>query len=148
VEENSRGFATQPAGAVGCETFGPVMIDALLRGKTTPSRLAEVTATATAKLYGLYPRKGAILPGSDADLVIVDPHAGRTVRNEDLVAKQPVSPWHGFELRGAPVATVLRGEVVVRNREVVAPRRGRFLRAEHPAAGTDRDAIPAEVAGG
>jgi allantoinase len=148
VEEKSRGFATQPAGAVGCETFGPVLIDALLRGKTTPSRLAEVAATATAKLYGLYPRKGVIRPGSDADLVIVDPHATRTVRNEELIAKQPVSPWHGFELRGAPVATVLRGEIVVRNREIVAPRRGRFLRAEHAVARADRDAVHAAVAGG
>lgn len=131
VEEKSRGFATQPAGAVGCETFGPVLIDALLRGKTTANRLAEVTATETAKLYGLYPRKGVIRPGSDADMVVVDPEARRTVRNEELVAKQPVSPWHGFELRGAPVATVLRGEVVVRDREIVAPRRGRFVPAEH-----------------
>lgn len=134
VEEKARGFATQPAGAVGCETFAPVLIDALLRGKTTATRLAEVAATETAKLYGLYPRKGVIRPGSDADLVIIDPEARRTVRNEELLAKQPVSPWHGFELRGAPVATVLRGEIVVRDREIVAPRRGRFVRAEHAAA--------------
>jgi allantoinase len=136
VEEKSRGFATQPAGAVGCETFGPVLIDAMLRGKITPARLAEVAATATAELYGLYPGKGVIRPGSDADLVIVDPEARRTVRNEELIAKQPVSPWHGVELRGAPVATVLRGEVVVRDREIVAPRRGRFVRAEHAARST------------
>ncbi|MBO0876367.1 MAG: amidohydrolase family protein, partial [Pseudonocardia sp.] len=134
VEEKARGFATQPAGAVGCETFAPVLIDALLRGKTTATRLAEVAATETAKLYGLYPRKGVIRPGSDADLVVVDPEARRTVRNEELIAKQPVSPWHGFELRGAPVATVLRGEIVVRDREIVAPRRGRFVRAEHAGA--------------
>ncbi|WP_037079508.1 dihydroorotase [Pseudonocardia spinosispora] len=134
VEEKNRGFATQPAGGVGCETFGPLLIDAMLRGRTTAERLAQVAATETAKLYGLYPRKGVIRPGSDADLVIVDPEASRTVRNEELVAKQPVSPWHGVELRGAPVATVLCGEVVVRDREVVAPRRGRFVRAEHAAA--------------
>jgi dihydroorotase-like cyclic amidohydrolase len=134
VEEKARGFATQPAGAVGCETFAPVLIDALLRGKTTATRLAEVTATETAKLYGLYPRKGVIRPGSEADLVIVDPEARRTVRNEELIAKQPVSPWHGFELRGAPVATVLGGEIVVRDREIVAPRRGRFVAASHAAA--------------
>jgi allantoinase len=139
VEEKSRGFATQPAGAVGCETFAPVLIDALLRGKTTATRLAEVTATETAKLYGLYPRKGVIRPGSDADLVVVDPEGRHTVRNEELVAKQPVSPWHGVELRGAPVATVLRGEVVVRDREIVAPRRGRFVRAER--AGVDAEAV-------
>ncbi|MCR3722096.1 MULTISPECIES: dihydroorotase [Prauserella salsuginis group] len=140
VEEKARGFETQPAGAVGCETFGPVLLDALSRGRTTPERLAEVAATDTAKFYGLYPRKGVIRPGSDADLVIVDPESRRTVRNEELVAKQPVSPWNGFELRGGPVATVLRGEVVVRDGEVVGERQGRFIRADHSAAAQRADA--------
>lgn len=138
VEEKARGFETQPAGAVGCETFGPVLLDALSRGRTTAMRLAEVASTQTAKFYGLYPRKGVIRPGSDADLVIVDPELRRTVRNEELIAKQPVSPWNGFELRGGPVATVLRGEVVVRDREIVAERRGRFVRADHSAGHADR----------
>ncbi|GAB2984496.1 dihydroorotase family protein [Amycolatopsis acidiphila] len=138
VEEKARGFETQPAGAVGCETFGPVLLDALARGKTTAMRLAEVASTQTAKFYGLYPRKGVIRPGSDADLVIVDPELRRTVRNEELIAKQPVSPWNGFELCGGPVATVLRGEVVVRDREIVGERRGRFVRADHSAGHADR----------
>ncbi|WP_020495724.1 dihydroorotase [Sciscionella marina] len=138
VEEKARGFETQPAGAVGCETFGPVLLDALARGRTTAMRLAEVAATQTAKFYGLYPRKGVIRPGSDADLVIVDPQLRRTVRNEELIAKQPVSPWNGVELCGGPVATVLRGEVVVRDREIVGERRGRFVRAEHRAGDTGR----------
>ncbi|OLT08867.1 hypothetical protein BJF90_12130 [Pseudonocardia sp. CNS-004] len=73
--------------------------------------------------------------------MVVDPEARRTVRNEELIAKQPVSPWNGFELRGAPVATVLRGQVVVRDREIVAPRQGRFVAAEH------RSDAPAGVGG-
>ncbi|MCU1615053.1 MAG: allantoinase [Frankiales bacterium] len=134
VEEKARGFATQPAGAVGCETFGPVMTDALFRDKTTVQRFAEVMSTATAKLYGLYPRKGVIQPGSDADLTIVDPAATRTVRNEDLVAKQPVSPWNGFELAGLPTAVVLRGEIAMRNGKPVGGHRGRYVRAQHGSA--------------
>lgn len=132
VEEKARGFATQPAGAVGCETFGPVMTDALFRNKTTVERFAQVMATSTAKLYGLYPRKGVIQPGSDADLTIVDPAATRTVRNEDLVAKQPVSPWNGFTLTGLPTAVVLRGEVAMRDGSPVGEHRGRFVTARHP----------------
>jgi dihydroorotase len=135
LEEKSRGFATQPAGAVGCETFGPVMTDALSRGKTTPERLAEVLSTSTARLYGLYPRKGAIRPGSDADLTVVDPAATRTIRNEDLVAKQPVSPWNGFELTGLPTAVVLRGEVAMLDGKPVGERRGRFVPAHHEQVG-------------
>ena len=133
VEEKARGFATQPAGAVGCETFGPVMLDALVNGRLSLARFTDVMSTATAKLYGLYPRKGAIQPGSDADLTIVDPSAQRVVRNEDLVAKQPVSPWNGVTLKGAPVAAVLRGRVAMRDGQVQGERRGRFVAAEHSA---------------
>lgn len=129
LAEKAQGFATQPAGAVGCETFGPVMIDALLRGKTTVERFAEVMSTSTAKLYGLYPRKGAIRPGSDADLTIVDPAASRTVRNENLVAKQPVSPWNTFELTGAPTEVVLRGQIAMRDGKAVGEHRGQFVAA-------------------
>jgi allantoinase len=136
LEEKARGFATQPAGAVGCETFGPVMTDALFRGRTSVERLAEVMSTSTAKLYGLYPRKGVIQPGSDADLTIVDPTATRTVRNEDLVAKQPVSPWNGFDLTGLPTAVVLRGEVAMRDGKPVGEHRGRFVPARHEQSGT------------
>jgi dihydroorotase len=129
LAEKAQGLATQPAGAVGCETFGPVMIDALLRGKTTVERFAEVMSTSTAKLYGLYPRKGTIRLGSDADLTIIDPAASRTVRNEDLVAKQPVSPWNTFELTGAPTEVVLRGQIVMRNGQEVGEHRGQFVAA-------------------
>ncbi len=131
VEEKHRGLSTQPAGAVGCETFGPVMVDALFRGKVSVQRFAEVMSTSTAKLYGLYPRKGVIRPGSDADLTVVDPRRKRVIRNQDLVAKQPVSPWNGFSLMGAPTAVVLRGEVAMRDGKPVGDHRGRFVEARH-----------------
>lgn len=131
VEEKSQGFATQPAGAVGCETFGPVLTDALFKGKSTNERFAEVISTSTAKLYGLYPRKGVIRAGSDADLTIVDPQAQRTVKNDELVAKHPVSPWNGFDLAGIPTAVVLRGQVAMQDGHVVGEHRGQFIRSEH-----------------
>ncbi|MCU1570175.1 MAG: allantoinase [Naasia sp.] len=133
VKEKSQGLATQPAGGVGCETFGPVMLDRMFAGDTTPERFADVMSTSTAKLYGLYPRKGAILPGSDADLTIVDPGATWTVRNEELVAKQPTSAWNGFELTGMPTMVILRGEVAMKDRKPVGEHRGRFVPARHNA---------------
>jgi allantoinase len=133
IEEKSQGLATQPAGGVGCETFGPVMLDRLFRGDTTVERFAEVMSSSTAKLYGLYPKKGAILPGSDADLTIVDPNAKWTVRNEELVAKQPTSAWNGFELTGVPTMVILRGKVAMRDRKPVGERRGRFVSARREA---------------
>lgn len=129
VEEKARGLATQPAGGVGCETFGPVVLDAMFRGKSSVERISEVMSSSTAKLYGLYPRKGAIRPGSDADLTIVDPDYTYTVKNEDLVAKQPTSAWDGFELTGVPTMVILRGEVAMKDRKPVGEHRGRFVAA-------------------
>lgn len=134
VEEKSRGLSTQPAGGVGCETFGPVVLDAMFQGKSSVERIAQVMSSSTAKLYGLYPRKGAIRPGSDADLTIVDPQASYTVRNEELVAKQPTSAWNGFELTGVPTMVVLRGEVAMKDRKPVGEHRGRFIAAQHELA--------------
>ena len=131
VAEKEQGLATAPAGGVGCETFGPVMLDSMFAGRTSIERLAEVMSTSTAKLYGLYPRKGVIRPGSDADLTIVDPSAKRTVRNDDLVAKQPVSAWNGFELLGTPTEVVLRGTLAMKDRKPVGEHRGRFIAARH-----------------
>jgi allantoinase len=107
-----------------------------MKGKSSPERFAEVMSTSTAKLYGLYPRKGVIRAGSDADLTIVDPQASYTVRNDDLVAKQPASPWNGFDLAGRPVAVVLRGEIAMRDGRPVGERRGKFIRARHGEAET------------
>lgn len=134
VEEKSRGLATQPAGGVGCETFGPVVLDAMFKGKSSVERIAEVMSSSTAKLYGLYPRKGAIRPGSDADLTIVDPGYSYTVKNDDLVAKQPTSAWNGFELTGVPTMVILRGEVAMKDRKPVGEHRGRFIAARHEQA--------------
>jgi allantoinase len=133
VAEKSQGLATQPAGGVGCETFGPVMLDSMFKGNTSVERFAEVMSSSTAKLYGLYPRKGAIRPGSDADLTIVDPKAVWTVKNDELVAKQPTSAWNGFELTGMPTAVILRGELAMKDRKPVGEHRGRFIAAARDA---------------
>jgi allantoinase len=90
-----------------------------------------VMSTSTAKLYGLFPRKGVIRPGSDADLTIVDPRGSRVIRNEELVAKQPLSPWNGFTLSGVPSAVVLRGQVAMRDGKPLGEHRGRFVDARH-----------------
>ena len=82
---------------------------------------------------------GTDITGSDADLTIVDPNAQKTIRNEELVAKQPVSPWNGFELMGVPTAVVLRGEIAMRDGKPIGERRGRFVAAQH--------AKPGEVSG-
>lgn len=135
AEEKEVGFATAPAGGSGVETMVPLLVDAMVGGRISAKRLAEIASTDTARLYGLWPGKGSLRPGTDADLTIVDPNGEHVVRNEKLHALHPVSAWHGRELAGRVTATVLRGEVAMRDGEPVASRRGRFVPAEHGVRG-------------
>jgi dihydroorotase-like cyclic amidohydrolase len=75
-------------------------------------RFVDVTSTNAAKLLGLYPRRGALAPGSDADVVIFDPAVRRTLRSEDLHGSD-YSAWEGWEVHGGPTAVILRGAMVV-----------------------------------
>jgi dihydropyrimidinase len=91
-------------------------------------RFAEVFSVNPARLMGLYPRKGAIAAGSDADLAVWDPDAERTIALGDLHHDSDYSPWEGWEVRGWPVATVLRGKVVVEDGSLLgSPEDGRWL---------------------
>jgi dihydroorotase-like cyclic amidohydrolase len=103
------------------------MLNEVARGRLTAEELSWVLAEGTARLFHLYPRKGAIQPGADADLTLVDPEASWTIRNERLHSKQPLSPWHGMEGRGAPRLALLRGELVMRDGEPIGEPRGQLV---------------------
>ncbi|MGH2450326.1 MAG: dihydroorotase [Candidatus Limnocylindria bacterium] len=81
-------------------------------GKLTLERLADATATRPAKLFGLYPRKGAIRVGGDADIVLVDPAKRRTISDDDVLSKCGWTPYAGKQVTGVPVYTILRGKVI------------------------------------
>jgi allantoinase len=134
VEEKSRGLASAPAGVSGVQTLGAVLIDAMLAGRLSRERLAWLLSEGTARLYGLFTRKGTLQPGADADFTLVDPNGVTLVDAERLYSKQPQSPWQGQRLRGAVKLTVLRGEVIARDGEPVGQPRGRLVRARHSAA--------------
>jgi len=89
--------------------------------------LIDRATRAPAKVFGLYPRKGTIAVGSDADLVIADLDAERVVRAEDLKGMSDFSPFEGKTLRGWPVMTIKGGAVVARDGEIVAKPRGRYI---------------------
>jgi dihydroorotase len=82
-------------------------------GKIGLERVADATATRPAKLFGLYPRKGAIRVGADADIVLVDPKAKRTIRDEDVLSKCGWTPYAGREVQGISRYTFLRGEALL-----------------------------------
>jgi dihydropyrimidinase len=92
-------------------------------------RFAAITSTNAAKILGLYPQKGAIAPGSDADLVLIDPHLRRTITLADLHADSDYSIWEGFACQGYPVMTILRGKVIVEDGKLLGSSAdGRWLR--------------------
>ncbi|KAJ6580772.1 putative aminohydrolase [Mycena capillaripes] len=126
-------FRLIPNGIPGVETRLPLLLTrGVSTGRITPQKFVEVTSTNPAKLYGLYPRKGAILPGSDADLVIWHP-AGTLppfkLTNEYLHHNVDYSPYEGMEFDNWPRYTILRGKMVWANGVLLGkPRDGQYLK--------------------
>jgi dihydropyrimidinase len=74
-------------------------------------RFVDITSANAARIFGLYPKKGAIAAGSDADLVLIDPGLHKTLTRDDFHVTD-YSPWEGWEVSGWPVTTILRGKVI------------------------------------
>lgn len=115
------------AGFIGVQTLFPLSFDAAMKGLLSFERLAYLTSEGPARLFGLYPRKGTVMPGSDGDLVIVDPKAELTITEEWLYAKHPITPFLGWKLRGKVVATILRGNIVAEDGKVVGAPSGCWI---------------------
>jgi dihydropyrimidinase len=94
--------------------------EGVAKGRISPVLLAKVTAENAARQYGMYPKKGVIAPGADADLVVLDPEQEMTLGVHRYRGKNDFSIWEGRRVRGVPVTTVLRGEVAAQDGEVVA----------------------------
>jgi allantoinase len=115
-------------GLPGVETTLGLLIDAAAEGRLSLERVAELTAEAPARLYGLSPRKGRLEVGSDADMVLVDPTAERTLEDATVVSRAGWTPYAGRRLRGRPVATLSRGRVVASDGQPIGePGGGRYL---------------------
>jgi dihydroorotase len=115
-------------GIVGVETALPIMLTEVANGRISVSDYVRIASINPAKVWRLYPRKGTIRIGSDADIVIVDLDATATINQEKLHSKSKVSAWHGKAVKGLPVYTLVRGKVVVANGELVGePGWGRYV---------------------
>jgi len=93
-------------------------------------------------VYGIYPQKGTIAVGSDADLAIVDLDLEKVVRAEELLGMSDFSPFENKKLRGWPVATIKAGEIIARDGKIVGKRNGRYLPREPQAAAPDVPWLP------
>jgi dihydropyrimidinase len=114
VKLSGNTIQTVCGGHNGIETRIPVAFTKFVsQHQMSLQRFAAITSTNAAKILGLYPQKGAIAPGSDADLVLIDPNVRKTLSLSDLHADSDYSIWEGFECQGYPVMTILRGNVIV-----------------------------------
>ncbi len=127
---NGREFNVVPNGGPGIEnrlhmlwTFG------VSTGRITPNRFVELVSTNVAKLFGLYPRKGTIAPGSDADIVVWDPNKKLTISAATHHTNVNYNLYEGTEVTGAPEVVLVRGQVIIENDKLVAePGAGRFVK--------------------
>jgi dihydroorotase len=105
-------------------------------GRMTLQQYVRASSEGLARAWGLWPRKGAIQVGSDADLTIVDLARDDVIQEERLHGKNNLNPFEGHRTKGAPVATIVRGRVVMRDGELVGPPAGRLVSAaaRRPAA--------------
>ena len=112
-------------GFAGVEILVPLLLSAVHAGQLTLQDVVRVTSEGPARTWGLFPRKGAIAVGSDADLNLVDLRREGVIDQARLHGKEPATPFHGRQTVGAPVATILRGRVVMRDGQLVGTPTGR-----------------------
>ena len=125
-----------PPGAPGLEALVPLMLTAVVDGRLSLAQMAALTSTNAARIFGLYPRKGAVAVGSDADFTLVD------LRGESRIdvsqwrtrAAGAARMWNGLPVKGSIAMTIVRGRVVARGNAVVGPPGwGRFVAPGQPA---------------
>lgn len=120
-------FSKIPNGVPGVEHRMDLLYQGVLQGKLNLSRWVEVTATAPARMFGMYPQKGSLQPGADADIVIYDPDARWTISAATHHMSIDYSCYEGMEVSGQVDTVLLRGSVVLDKRAYVGTPSGRFV---------------------
>jgi dihydropyrimidinase len=122
-------FTRIPPGMSNLETLVPMLYsEGVAKGRISLPRMVDLVAANPARIFGLYPRKGAIIEGADADLVVFDPNRKVVVDAAAMHSRADYDVFQGFEVTGWPRETISRGEVIVADRTVAARHgRGQFL---------------------
>jgi dihydroorotase len=118
-EEKTRNdIWTVDCGFPGVETQMPLMLSQVNAGRMSLCDYVRLSAFNPARAWGLYPRKGAIVPGADADLALVDINREATLADAALHSRSKISPWNGRGVKGLPVHTLVRGHFVILDRKL------------------------------
>ena len=121
-------FTKIPGGLPGVETRGVLLYTAgVAAGRITEADMCRVLSENVAKLYGCWPRKGVIAPGSDADIVVYDPHADSVITAAGQLQNVDYNPYEGFQTQGSIAQVYLRGTLSVDHGVVLAENRGQFI---------------------
>jgi dihydropyrimidinase len=126
-EKGKRHFRWIPNGIPGVATRLPILFsEGVMKGRIDINRFVAVTSTNHAKLYGMYPQKGTIAIGSDADIALWDPTQQMTLTNEILQHGADYTPYEGLEVRGWPVRLLVRGQTIMQRGTVVETAQGQY----------------------
>jgi dihydroorotase (multifunctional complex type) len=126
--EGMEDIFASPMGLPGLETLIPVMMTAVNNGQLSLQRFSALTSENPAQLYGLYPKKGSIQVGSDADMVLIDMKESFVIRAEDQITACGWTPFEGFRANGKPILSIIRGKIVMEDGQVIGvPGYGEFL---------------------
>jgi dihydroorotase len=127
LEEKARPYPASPSGMPGVQTLVPILLNHVAEGRLTLERFVDITAHGPQRVFGVA-GKGRMAEGWDADLTIVDLKARRTLHHADMASRCGWTPFDGMNVKGWPVATIIRGRVVMREDQVVDPHRGAPVR--------------------
>ncbi len=134
MEEKARAYPESPSGMPGVQTLVPVMLDHVNAGRLSLQRFADLTSHGPQRVYGLA-GKGRIAAGYDADLTLVDLSREAEITEDWLASRCGWSPYTGKRVKGWPMGTVVRGRIVMRDGEIIAPAAGqpaRFVETLRP----------------
>lgn len=127
-------FGDIPNGAPGVELRMPLMYTyGVLKNNFDLQRFVQITSTNAAKIFGLYPKKGTIAAGSDADIVIFNPETEKTITQEMLHENVDYTPYEGMKIKGFPEIVFSRGKIIAKNSEFVGEEGyGQFIKRKSP----------------
>jgi len=128
AEEKKGNIFTIPSGMCGVDTLAPLMIGAVSNGDITKQQLARLLSENPARLYNIYPRKGSLQVGTDADITIVDFNKELTIKENELQSVSKITAFDGFRIKGAPVRTIVRGITVMADRKIVSEPIGELIK--------------------
>ena len=114
-------------GFTGVETSVPLMLTQVNEGRLSINTYVKHASENPARLFNLYPRKGVIQIGSDADFTIVDMAKEGIIQSKKLHSKTKITPFDGWKVKGLPVCTIVRGKVVMKDGEIVGKPQGEFI---------------------